>query len=385
MSKGLSTVCALFPTRQAQFPQPVRVGPGDPRVPGAINPVPTDVGAKADTSVLDSLFNGGFTMAKKLSQLEIAKQEAENIAKETYEKINELGFHASSLYRSMNSLQLLFDRIQNLPIDHKGIYEKHKEVSADWKEQVDNLTDEYKKKELGGPGVSALGIGAGIAVATIGRTAAFLVGGRIVGGAMFALAGGPIGWAIAGISILKMITRKKDTAKLEQIYERIFKRDVEFYSKAITEINERVHRIDDELEKLDRAIGRIATFGTDYSSMTTTQQFDLAAFFNLFETATMLLVTPIMNLQPHFSEQDFYDFYEDEVDPASKEYLSLHKNMTIFLANFLYEIPLDDKDKELLAQSLTREKVFCASIEKNNFSVNDIDVVERALRHKANA
>lgn len=119
--------------------------------------------------------------------------------------------------------------------------------------------------------------------------------------------------------------------------------------------------------------------------MTTTQQFDLAAFFNLFETATMLLVTPIMNLQPHFSEQDFYDFYEDEVDPASKEYLSLHKNMTIFLANFLYEIPLDDKDKELLAQSLTREKVFCASIEKNNFSVNDIDVVERALRHKANA
>ena len=324
-------------------------------------------------------------MEKKLSQLEIAKQEAENIAKETYEKINELGFHTSSLYRSMNSLQLLFDRIQNLPIDHKGIYEKHKEVSADWKEQVDNLTDEYKKKELGGPGVSALGIGAGIAVATIGRTAAFLVGGGIVGGAMFALAGGPIGWAIAGISILKMITGKKDTAKLEQIYERIFKRDVEFYSKAITEINERVHRIDDELEKLDRAIGRIATFGTDYSSMTTTQQFDLAAFFNLFETATMLLVTPIMNLQPHFSEQDFYDFYEDEVDPASKEYLSLHKNMTIFLANFLYEIPLDDKDKELLAQSLTRDKEFCASIEKNNFSVNDIDVVDRALRLKANA
>ena len=119
--------------------------------------------------------------------------------------------------------------------------------------------------------------------------------------------------------------------------------------------------------------------------MTTTQQFDLAAFFNLFETATMLLVTPIMNLQPHFSEQDFYDFYEDAVDPASKEYLSLHKNMTIFLANFLYEIPLDDKDKELLAQSLTRDKEFCASIEKNNFSVNDIDVVERALRHKANA
>lgn len=324
-------------------------------------------------------------MAKKLSQLEIAKQEAENTAKETYEKINELGFHASSLYRSMKSLQMVFDRIQNLPIDHKGIYEKHKEVGADWKEQVDNLTDECKQKELGGPGVSALGISAGLAVATIGRTAAFLVGSGIVGSAMFALAGGPIGWAIAGISILKMITGKKDTAKLEQIYERIFKRDVEFYRKAITEINERVHRIDDELEKLDRAIGRIATFGTDYSSMTTTQQFDLAAFFNLFETATMLLVTPIMNLQPHFSEQDFYDFYEDEVDPASKEYLSLHKNMTIFLANFLYEIPLDDKDKELLAQSLTRDKEFCASIEKNNFSVNDIDVVERALRHKANA
>lgn len=172
-------------------------------------------------------------MEKKLSQLEIAKQEAENIAKETYEKINELGFHTSSLYRSMNSLQLLFDRIQNLPIDHKGIYEKHKEVSADWKEQVDNLTDEYKKKELGGPGVSALGIGAGIAVATIGRTAAFLVGGRIVGGAMFALAGGPIGWAIAGISILKMITGKKTPQNWSRSMNASLKEMLNFIAKLL--------------------------------------------------------------------------------------------------------------------------------------------------------
>ena len=149
-------------------------------------------------------------MAKKLSQLEIAKQEADNTAKETYEKINELGFHASSLYKSMNSLQILFDRIQNLPIDHKGIYEKHKEVSADWKEQVDNLTDECKKKELGGPGVSALGIGAGIAVTTIGRTVAtrillgstFLVGGEMTAGSALLALAGPIGWTLAGVSIL---------------------------------------------------------------------------------------------------------------------------------------------------------------------------------------
>lgn len=336
-------------------------------------------------------------MSKKISQLEIAKQEADNTAKETYEKINELGFHASSLYRSMNSLQMLFDQIQNIPQTPKGDYEKIKGISIDWKKQADNLASEYKRKKIEAAGISAIGIGAGIAVTTIGRTVAtrillgstFLVGGGMTAGSALLALAGPIGWAIAGVSILisgkKLISGRNDAAKLEQIYERISKRDIEYYKKAIIEINERIHRIDDELAKLDRAIVRIATFGTDYNSMTTTQQFDLAAFFNLFENATMLLVTPIMSLQPHFSEQDFYDFYGDEVEPASKEYLSLHKNMTIFLANFLYEISLDDKEKELLAQSLTRNKELCASIGKNNFSVNDIDVVERALQHKTNA
>ena len=336
-------------------------------------------------------------MEKKLSQLEIVQQEAELTIKEANERINELGIQANTLYKSMNTLQMLFDQIQNIPQTPKGDYEKIKGISIDWKKQADNLTSEYKRKKIEAAGISAIGIGAGIAVTTIGRTVAtrillgstFLVGGGMTAGSALLALAGPIGWTLAGVSILisskKLISGRNDAAKLEQIYERISKRDIEYYKNAIVEINERIHRIDDELKKLDRAIVRIATFGTDYSLMTTTQQFDLAAFFNLFETATMLLVTPIMNLQPHFSEQDFYDFYEDEVDPASKEYLSLHKNMTMFLANFLYEIPLDDKDKELLAQSLTRNKEFCASIEKNNFSVNDIDVVERALRHKANA
>ena len=47
------------------------------------------------------------------------------------------------------------------------------------------------------------------------------------------------------------------------------------------------------------------TFGTDYSQMTEEQQYELGTYVNLMEAATMLLVNPILGLQPKFSEQDF--------------------------------------------------------------------------------
>ena len=58
--------------------------------------------------------------------------------------------------------------------------------------------------------------------------------------------------------------------------------------------------------------------------------------------------------------------------------------MVISMANLLYEITLDDKDKKLLAKSLRKNKEFLASVQmtKKEFDVDDLSMVERALNHR---
>ena len=110
-----------------------------------------------------------------------------------------------------------------------------------------------------------------------------------------------------------------------------------------------------ETGKLETAIKKIETFGTDYSQMTEEQQYELGAYVNLMEASTMLLVNPILGLQPKFSEQDFDKVCAIESETFRK-YFKAHRNMVISMANLLYTIPLDDKDKKLLAKSLRKNK-----------------------------
>ena len=76
----------------------------------------------------------------------------------------------------------------------------------------------------------------------------------------------------------------------------------------------------------------------------------------------MLLVNPILGLQPKFSEQDFDKVCAVEGEPI-KKYLKAHKNMVISMANLLFKIALDDKDKKLLAKSLRKNKEFLESVQ----------------------
>ena len=71
----------------------------------------------------------------------------------------------------------------------------------------------------------------------------------------------------------------------------------------------------------------------------------------------MLLVNPILGLQPKFSEQDFDKLCASETE-IFRSYFKAHKNMVISMANLLYKITLDDKDKKLLAKSLRKNKEF---------------------------
>lgn len=360
-------------------------------------------------------------MAKKLSKLQLAQQKAEEAAKKTNQKINELGDHTSLLYTCLTTIQLLFDRIRNMPEENKLKYEKLKAIRVNWKQQAEKIELEYKKAETKAAGQGASGIGAGVAIAALGPTAAMGIattfgvastgtaisalsgaaatnaalawlgggalaaggGGMAAGNAFLALAG-PVGWAIGGISIvtsgLLLLKTKDDKERLENIYTLISNRDVKSYELAIVELSERISRIIDESAELQEAIAKIETFGTDFNKMTEAQQYELGAYVNLMEASTMLLVNPILGLQPKYSEQDYEKLCSSE-SADNKKYFQAHKNMVISMANLLYKIKLDEKDKKLLAKSLKKNKDFLSSIQisKKEFTADDISMIERAL------
>lgn len=362
-------------------------------------------------------------MAKKLSKLQLAQQKAEAAAKKTNQKINELGIHTNDLYTALAKIQSSFDRIRNVPEENRLTYEKLKAIRVKWKQQADNIELEYKKTEVKTAGQGAAGVGAGVAIVTLGPTAAMGIattfgvastgtaisalsgaaatnaalawlgggalaagGGGMAAGSTFLALAGPVGWTIAGLSIiasgLMFFKTKGDKERLEDIYTRISNRDVKSYELAIVELSERIKRIIDETGKLGAAIKKIETFGTDYSQMTEEQQYELGAYVNLMEASTMLLVNPILGLQPKFSEQDFEKLCASE--NLLEFYFKAHKNMVISMANLLYEITLDDKDKKLLAKSLRKNKEFLASVQmtKKEFDVDDLSMIERVLKYR---
>ena len=363
-------------------------------------------------------------MAKKLSKLQMAQQKAEAAAKKTNQRINELGGHTSALYTSLTTIQSLLDRIRNVPEENMLKYEKLKAIRVNWKQQAEKIELEYQKAEVKAAGQGAAGVGAGVAVVALGPTAAMGIattfgvastgtaisalsgaaatnaalawlgggalaaggGGMAAGSAFLALAG-PVGWAIAGVSVvasgLMFFKTKSDKEKLENVYTLISNRDIKSYELAIVELSERITRIIDESGKLNEAIAKIETFGTDYAQMTEEQQYELGAYVNLMEASTMLLVNPILGLQPKYTEQDFDKLCAVESD-LYKRYFKTHKTMVISMANLLYKVKLDDKDKKLLAKSLKKNKEFLASVQmtKKELDADDISMIERALNHR---
>ena len=363
-------------------------------------------------------------MAKKLSKFQLAQQKAEAAAKNTNKKINELGIHASDLYVALAGIQASFDRIRNVPEENRLTYKKIKAIRVNWKQQAEKIELEYKKAEVKAAGQGAVGVGAGVAVVTLGPTAAMGVattfgvastgtaisalsgaaatnaalawlgggalavggGGMAAGNAFLALAG-PAGWTIAGLSIaasgLMFFKTKSDKERLEHIYTLISERDVKSYELAIIELSERITRIIDETSKLENAIAKIETFGIDYSKMSEEQQYELGSYVNLMEASTMLLVNPILGLQPKFSEQDFDKVCATE-NSLYRSYFKAHKDMIISMANLLFKITLDDKDKMIFVKSLRKNKEFLESIQmtRKELTVEDIIMVERALSHR---
>ena len=362
---------------------------------------------------------------QKKSKLQVAQDKAQAAIKETNNAIGELGEYTRSLYKSLTSIQEQFDKIRNVPSEQKLQYEELKQIRLNWKQQADKIDKDYKNVTVKNAGVGVAGAGLGVAVVTMGPTVAMGVattfgvastgtaistlsgaaatnaalawlgggalaaggGGMAAGNAFLALAG-PVGWAIAGVSLLAsgliFWKSKSDKNHLENVFIAISERDIKSYELAIIELKERISRIIDENSKLTDAIGEIESFGLDYNKMSEAQQYALGSYVNLMLSSTQLLVNPIQGLLPKFSEEDFDSFMSWKDREINKETCSEHKDFIVSLANLLYKIELYDRDKKLLWKSLRNNKKMLKSmdISKKEFDLDIMNAIMEALNFK---
>ena len=362
---------------------------------------------------------------KKKSKLQQAQDKAQAAINLTNKTIEELGGHTSGLYESLTSIQELFDKIRNVPSDKKLQYEELKQIRLNWKQQTEKIEKDYQEAAIKNAGAGAAGAGLGVAVVTMGPTVAMGVattfgvastgtaisalsgaaatnaalawlgggalaaggGGMAAGEAFLALAG-PVGWAIAGVSLvasgLLFWKSSSDKKHLENVFTAISHRDVKSYELAIVELKERISRIVDESEKLNEAIESIQTFGLDYNLMTEEQQYTLGSYVNLMLSSTQLLINPIKGLMPKFSMEDFDNFMAWKDRKAKKSTCEEYKDFIVSLANLLYKIDLDDRDQKLLWKSLRKNKKMLKSmdISKKEFDIDIMNATIDALKYK---
>lgn len=204
------------------------------------------------------------------------------------------------------------------------------------------------------------------------------------GTALLGLAG-PIGLSIAGVAIIGggylLVKGMFDKETLEKIYINVCNRDINSYNLAIIELHERIDRLNNEFGIIRNAIDDISTFGNDYDKMTEQQQYTLGAYVNLMNSSVQLLVNPILGLQPKVTKND-YDRYMDGKEEAGRFWK--FKGLIISLANMLYEIDLNDDEKQLLFESFKANDKFLEDhkIKRDEFDFDIMRQVEGVLNSR---
>lgn len=389
-------------------------------------------------------------MGKEKTQFEKEQDKVQQTIFVVNEKIRVLGTHLETLNTALMDIQEKFDMIQNIPNEEKIRYEELKQIRLNWKKQVDEITKKYEEIKKEGSnvagGVAGVGVGAGVAVATLGpgvamgiatvfgvastgtavsalsgaaaanAALAWLGGGALAAGGGGMAAGeaflalmGPIGLAIAGFGIIAggflFWKNKNDKKCLEDLLTRISNRDLKSFELAIDDLNHRIKQIENGNVELKVAVRIIPNLGLDYNKMTEQQQLELKKYIHLIALCTQLLVDPIKELQPKYSEEDF-DKYIKHTPKKYKEWhissqninissfesfgrkmaqmFKEYKKLNVTLANFLYKININEAEKKLLWKSFRNNEEFLKSmnINKKNFNVDIFDTVLEALNFK---
>ena len=285
-------------------------------------------------------------MKKGKTELEKMQDKVEKMVVRVNEKITILGEHLGILNTTLTNIQEEFDKVQNIPNEEKMRYEELKQIRLNWKKQVDEITKKYEKIKNGGATVAGGIAGVGV------------------------IAGGVLFWK-----------NKSDQKCLENLFIRISNRDLKSFELAINELDNRIKQIDNENIELKFAIRIIQSLGLNYSEMTEEQQDELKKYIQWIDTSTQLLVNPIKELQPKYTNEDLDEYIKRKY---SAWYSSSEKRSIIALANLLYKINTNEVEKKLLWKSLRDNKEFLKSIDiaKEDFKINIFDIVSKVLNFK---
>lgn len=359
-------------------------------------------------------------MNKKESALQKSKIKVERLTKEINRYIEELGEQTEILVDYLTAIQNIFDSIRGWSSDQELRLNKLKLERLNWLQQVEKIAADYRLAEIKSIGGGVAGAGTGVAVIALGPTAlmgvsttfgvastgtaisalsgaaatnaalAWLGGGAlaaggsgIAGGTFFLFLTGPVGWIVGGGALLTsgavMITGRNDRQKLEKIYTAISDREIKSYQLSILEIKERIQCINEESELLEQAIITAANYGNDYGSMTEEQQVNLITFVNLMNSSTQLLINPILGLQPKIFKKDIVEYLQENSSENENK-----QQLYVELANLLYGIKLNDKEKKLLRKNLVKNKDFMEKLglSKKDFDLTDMSVVEEIWEYK---
>ena len=181
-------------------------------------------------------------MKKKKTKTQLAQERTEAAIIKTNEKIDELGSNTSQLYINLDVMQKQIDMIRNVPSEKRIKYDQLRKIRSNWKQQVDKIKSDFKIAMAKNVGGTVAGVGAGVAVAALGPTAAMGIattfgvastgtaistlsgaaatnaalawlgggaaaagGGGLVSGTAFLALAGPGGWTIGGAALLASI------------------------------------------------------------------------------------------------------------------------------------------------------------------------------------
>ena len=360
----------------------------------------------------------------KNNKLNEAAEKVKARAVETNNKISELGNYTYCLNNVLSIIQTQFDKIRNIPGDKHIEYDKIKKARLTWTHEVETIEANYKSSQALNISSGAVGAATGIGVVTLAPTAAMSIattfgvastgtaisslsgaaatnaalawlgggslaagGGGMAGGSAFIALSGPVGWSIAGVALLGggilFWLTSSDKKRLERIFSLISDRDIKSFDLAIVELNERITRILQETKLLNEAIVEIGSFGTDYTQMTEEQHYTLGTYLNLMNSTTQLLVNPIMGLQPKFSEKDLEKYLS--CHRVESKYLEMSvKNLLIYIANLLFDIQIEEKDRKLLAKLYRKDKKFLEimKVEKKDIDLSLLNIIDEVLKYK---
>ena len=174
---------------------------------------------------------------------------------------------------------------------------------------------------------------------------------------------------------------KNDQKCLENLFIRISNRDLKSFELAINELDDRIKQIDNGNIELKFAIRVIPNLGLDYNKITEEQQQELKKYIHLMALCTQLLVDPIKELQPKYTNKDLDGYIKTKYNVW---YSFSERRSIVTLANLLYKININEIEKKLLWKSLRDNKEFLKSINvtKENFKINIFDIVPKVLDFK---